>query len=164
MRSTSTLCLVMVLALLALSAVCNAESGQQCASNCVSGCEHLGSGKEYATCLQNCLKGCYDKPTGVPDVPPPSRGSVDATGVYAKAAAQTFYEHVSCQNTHGRQIIAENTTEDSRPNPLRGRTGRFNPSPAPQTETGNPPATQSNPESSNDFDKEKQGLLDSLKK
>lgn len=164
MRLASTLCLVTVLALLALPAVCYAESGQQCASNCVYGCEHLGSGQEYATCLQNCLKGCYDKPTGVPDVPPPSRGSLGTTRLYAKAAVQASYEHDSCQNAYGRQIVAENSADDSRPNPLRGRTGRFNPSPAPQAETGNPPAAQSNPESSNDFDKEKQGLLDSLKK
>lgn len=45
-----------------------------CASDCVNKCSPLGSGKEYATCLENCLKGCYDEPS-VPDVPPPQPAS-----------------------------------------------------------------------------------------
>ncbi|MDP2908379.1 MAG: hypothetical protein Q8N77_01085 [Nanoarchaeota archaeon] len=54
-------------ALLAVPMVSYAD----CASDCVNKCAPLGSGKEYATCLQNCLKGCYDT-TPVPPVPSPT--------------------------------------------------------------------------------------------
>jgi hypothetical protein len=63
--------LIGLIVLLTLPMASFAETAQECASNCVKQCQSLGSGKEYATCLENCLKGCYDKPSGIPDVPPP---------------------------------------------------------------------------------------------
>jgi len=27
----------------------------------------IGSGPEWADCIENCIEGCYDKPTGIPD-------------------------------------------------------------------------------------------------
>jgi hypothetical protein len=58
--------------------------------------------------------------------------------------------------------------ESSRPAPGRDRTGRGGVSSSAadsdRTATGNSAATQSNTEAPKDFDQEKQGLLDSLKK
>lgn len=59
--------LMVFVSLLAVPIVSYAD----CASDCVNKCAPLGSGKEYATCLENCLKGCYDTPP-VPDVPLPT--------------------------------------------------------------------------------------------
>ena len=63
--------LMVFVVLLAVPMASYAETGEECAANCVDECIPLGSGQEYATCLLNCLKGCFDKPTPVPDVPPP---------------------------------------------------------------------------------------------
>lgn len=60
-----------IIFLLSADAAVYAETGQKCAEDCVEKCSPLGSGKEYADCLYDCLEGCYDKPTGIPDVPPP---------------------------------------------------------------------------------------------
>jgi hypothetical protein len=56
---------------LVLPIVSYAETAQEYASDCVNQCQSLGSGKEYAACVQNCLQECYDKPSDVSDVPPP---------------------------------------------------------------------------------------------
>jgi hypothetical protein len=72
MKKLKMFSVVAVIFLLAIPVVSYAETGQECASDCVNKCAPLGSGKEYATCLENCLKGCYDKPTGIPEVPPPT--------------------------------------------------------------------------------------------
>ena len=83
--------LMVFVVLLALPMVSYAETAQECASNCVNKCAPLGSGKEYATCSENCLKGCYDKPSGVPDVPPPrpakpsSKSEIDRPKLYQTA-------------------------------------------------------------------------------
>jgi len=63
--------LTVLVVLLAVPMASYAETAQECASDCVNQCQSLGSGKEYAACMENCLKGCYDKPAGIPDVPPP---------------------------------------------------------------------------------------------
>lgn len=115
MKKMKVFYLVAVLALLAVSVVSYAETAQKCASDCVNKCAPLGSGKEYATCLENCLKGCYDKPSGVPDVPPPQpanpsqkKSEIENFKLYAKADKNETCAHKEkssgdscCQNTRG---------------------------------------------------------------
>jgi hypothetical protein len=44
-----------------------------CGSNCSSQCDHLGSGPEWAKCMENCLRGCLNNnPPNVPPVPSPT--------------------------------------------------------------------------------------------
>lgn len=106
--------LMMFVVLLAVPMTSYAESAQECASNCVNKCESLGSGKEYATCLENCLKGCYGKPDGVPDVPPPKPANpsqrsseINNIKIYAKADTvkcahkDKLSGDSCCQNTTG---------------------------------------------------------------
>lgn len=72
MKKLAMFSVVAVIFLFTIPMVSYAETGEKCAADCVDKCSPLGSGKEYATCLENCLKGCYDKPTGIPEVPPPT--------------------------------------------------------------------------------------------
>jgi hypothetical protein len=106
---------VAVIFLLTIPMVSYAETGQKCALDCVNKCSPLGSGKEYATCLENCLKGCYDKPTGIPEVPPPtpanpssSKSGNNADIIIAADDAKMVCAHAEkssgdscCQNTRG---------------------------------------------------------------
>lgn len=68
---------VVVVFLLAIPLLSYAETGQECASNCSSQCDGLGSGPDWASCIENCLKGCYDKQTGTSEAPPPTKSKIN---------------------------------------------------------------------------------------
>jgi hypothetical protein len=113
MKKLDILSVVAAIFFLTIPMVSYAETAQECASNCVNKCSPLGSGKEYATCLENCLKRCYDKPTGVPPVPAPSKSEVSTPKLYAKAEGRDWYtiDKMESQNTHGKPLmLAQNAT------------------------------------------------------
>lgn len=86
-----------------------AETGQKCASDCVNKCSSLVSDKEYVTCLENCLSGCYDKPTGIPDVPPPTPARHSKEESDLNSSAETGTEE---ENTN-KNIAASSVFDDS---------------------------------------------------
>jgi len=62
-------------ALLAALPPAQAESGEYCASQCVSSCSGDGVERDdqrYSECLDACLPGCFDKPMDIPEVPAPT--------------------------------------------------------------------------------------------
>lgn len=77
MEKFEILSLVAVIFLLATPMVSYAETGQECAANCVNKCSVFGSGKTYETCLENCLKGCYGNP-------PQKRSEINSSKFFAE--------------------------------------------------------------------------------
>ncbi len=115
MKTLAILSVVAAIFSLTMTELCYAETAQTCASNCVSKCSPLGSGKEYATCLENCIKGCYDKGTDVPPVPAPtpvtpSKSQSDLNG--PKLCAETCTEKA---DTSENIVVASASTDKDLP-------------------------------------------------
>lgn len=76
-----------------------AETGQECASDCVETCSVGGTNKDdnlYKNCLSNCLKGCMDKDTGIPEVPPPT--PADPSKTKSDTEVQKAFTFCSSEN------------------------------------------------------------------
>ena len=99
MKELKMFSVVAVMFLLAIPMVSYAETGQKCASNCVETCSDGGRNKNdnaYKNCLSNCLKGCYDKPIGIPEVPPPT--PVNPSKTKSDAEVQKAFTLSSSEN------------------------------------------------------------------
>lgn len=99
MKKLKMFFVVTVIFLLTIPIVSYAETGQECASNCSRQCESLGSGPAWASCIENCLKGCMDKPTGIPEVPPPT--PVDPSKTKSDTEVQKAVTLSSSENYQG---------------------------------------------------------------
>lgn len=57
--------LISVLVVVFMVPICSyADCGQDCSRKC----DPLGSGREWAACMEKCMKGCYYKPIPTPEI------------------------------------------------------------------------------------------------
>ena len=89
------------------------EAEEGCGSNCSKRCEHLGSGPEWARCVENCLKECLkNDPPNVPPVPPPTPVKPSGSKSDLKNFNSNFYANTEQDKVSTTIVVAMDSNDD----------------------------------------------------
>ena len=105
--------MIMIIFMFATTLVSYTEAGGNCGSNCSKQCEHLGSGPEWARCVENCLKECLkNDPPPVPPVPPPTPVDPSKSKSDLQNFNSNFYANTEQDKVSTTIVVAMDSNDD----------------------------------------------------
>ena len=113
MKKYTMVFMIIIIFMFATTLISYTEAGGNCGSNCSNQCEHLGSGPQWARCVENCLKECLkNDPPPVPPVPPPTPVDPSKSKSDLQNFNSTFYASTEQDKVSTTIVVAMDSNDD----------------------------------------------------
>jgi hypothetical protein len=116
MKKYTMVFMIIIIFMFATTLISYTEAGGNCGSNCSKQCEHLGSGPEWARCVENCVKECLkNDPPPVPPVPPPTPVKPSGSKSELKNFNSNSYANTEQDEVSATIVVASGLEDNDQP-------------------------------------------------